>query len=80
MSVPIAPMRAAIAARIGAIGTDTVVFSHYIAINAVIGAATGDDRLVVAQLDNCSVTVFESHDDGRLELVETGGQAETLVR
>ena len=35
---------------------DTVVVSHFIAINAVIGSATGDDRLVVCSLDNCSVT------------------------
>ena len=72
--------RDAVADRIRTIGTDTVVFSHFIAINAVIGAATGDDRVVAAHLDNCSVTVFESHADGRLELVETGGEADTLIR
>ena len=71
--------RRAIADRIRAIDTDTVVFSHYIAINAVIGSAVDDDRLVVAQLDNCSVTIFETHPDGRLELIEAGNQADTLV-
>lgn len=59
---------------------DAVVFSHYIAINAAIGVATGDDRVVVAQLDNCSVTVIDVHGDGRLELVELGGEADTVVR
>ena len=39
----------------GCVG-DTVIFSHFIAINAVIGACLDDDRLVIRRLDNCSVT------------------------
>lgn len=58
---------------------DTVVFSHFIAINAAIGAATGDDRLVVRSLDNCSVTVMDVV-DGALQLVESGHEADTLIR
>jgi broad specificity phosphatase PhoE len=58
---------------------DTVVFSHFIAINAAIGAATGDDRLVVRSLDNCSVTVVDVV-DGALQLVESGHEADTLIR
>ena len=58
----------------------TVVFSHFIAINAVIGAATADDRVVIASLDNCSITVFDVSDSGEIRLVETGGQADTLIR
>ena len=42
-----------------ALPDDTVVTSHFIAINAVIGAALGDDRLVIRSLDNCSVTVVD---------------------
>lgn len=58
---------------------DTVVFSHFIAINAAIGAATGDDRLVIRSLDNCSVTVMEAGSAG-LVLVEGGHEADTLIR
>ncbi len=58
---------------------DTVVFSHFIAINAVIGAAIGDDRLVIRSLDNCSVTVIDVV-DGVLALVEGGHEADTLIR
>jgi len=58
----------------------TVVFSHFIAINVVIGHCLGDDRLVIDSLDNASVTVVEVADDGRLRLVERGRQAETLIR
>ena len=62
-----------------AVTEDTVVFSHFIAINAVIGAATDDDRLVIASLDNCSITIVDVV-DGALRLVETGSEADTLIR
>lgn len=72
--------RDTIARAVAELREDTVVFSHYIAINAVIGSATGDDRVVIAQLDNCSITVFDVSDDGGLTLVSTGGEADTLIR
>jgi broad specificity phosphatase PhoE len=58
---------------------DTVVFSHFIAINAVIGVCLGDDRVVVRRLDNTSVTVVEV-DAGDIRLVEAGHEADTLIR
>jgi broad specificity phosphatase PhoE len=66
-------------AAVVASATDTVVVSHFVAINAVIGAATGDDRLVSRSLDNCSVTVVDVI-DGTLSLVEGGHEADTLIR
>lgn len=57
-----------------------VVFSHFIAINAVIGACLGDDRLVIDSLDNASVTVVDVSGGGDLHLVERGRQADTLIR
>ena len=59
---------------------DTVVFSHFIAINALIGAATGDDRVVIRSLDNASITTLHVDDDGRLTLVDGGAEADTLIR
>ncbi|MBA4181331.1 MAG: histidine phosphatase family protein [Anaerolinea sp.] len=35
-----------------------VVVSHYIAIGAAIGEATGDDRVVPAPIANCSITTL----------------------
>lgn len=58
--------------------TDTVIFSHFIAINAVIGACLNDDRLVIDSLDNASVTVVDTGNP--LRLVERGRQADTLIR
>jgi broad specificity phosphatase PhoE len=63
-----------------AISADTVIFSHYIAINVIIGAATDNDNVVVANLDNCSVTTFEIDASGNLGLIEIGGEADTLIR
>jgi broad specificity phosphatase PhoE len=57
----------------------TVVCSHFVAINAAIGAATGDDRLLIRMLDNCSITVVDVV-EGRLMLVEGGHEADTLIR
>jgi broad specificity phosphatase PhoE len=59
---------------------DTVIFSHFIAINVLIGAATGSDKVVIASLDNCSVTTIDVAPDGTLTLVETGTEADTLIR
>ena len=65
--------------RLAGMVEDSVVFSHFVAINAAIGKAIGDDRLVVRSLDNCSVTVFDVV-DGSLQLVESGHEADTLIR
>jgi broad specificity phosphatase PhoE len=65
---------------ISAIERDTVIFSHFIAINAVIGALTNDDRLVIRSLDNCSVTVLERDAAGNMHLVQSGHEADTLIR
>ena len=58
---------------------DTVVVTHYIAINAAVGSASGDDHVVVFRPDNGSCTVLES-DGATLGLVELGRQAETAIR
>jgi broad specificity phosphatase PhoE len=61
-------------ATLAAIARDTVIFSHYVAINVAVGAATGDDRVVAFSPDNCSVTVLEV-DGTSLKLVEKGSEA-----
>lgn len=62
------------------IQTDAVIFSHFIAINAVIGGVLGDDRLVIRSLDNCSTTIIERDMTGNLSLVQGGREADTLIR
>ena len=57
---------------------DTVVVTHFVAINVAYGAATGDDRVTCFAPDNSSNTDFDS-DGTSLTLVEQGDQAETQV-
>jgi broad specificity phosphatase PhoE len=59
---------------------DTVVFSHFIAINALIGLALDDDRVLIRSLDNASITTLQVGADGGLALIEGGDEADTLVR
>lgn len=54
------------------------VFSHYVAINAAVSLATGDDRVAAFRPDHCSITVLEVRDDG-LILIEKGREAATKV-
>jgi broad specificity phosphatase PhoE len=68
-----------VAAHLAAATGTTVVVSHFVAINAAIGAALDDDRLLVRSLDNCSVTVVDVV-AGSLRLVEGGHEADTLIR
>jgi len=58
--------------------TDTVIFSHFIAINAAVGHALNDPRVICFRPDNCSVTTFETGGD-KLTVIEQGREAETKV-
>ncbi|MDZ7678194.1 MAG: histidine phosphatase family protein [Acidimicrobiales bacterium] len=64
---------------VAAIDTDTVLITHFVVINAVIGAATGDDRVLIERLANGSVTTVD-HGPGGFELVTAGvvGTSEVL--
>jgi broad specificity phosphatase PhoE len=64
---------------LAAIAVDTVVVTHFIAINAAVGAATDDARVVSFMPGNCSRTVLDVVDGGRFSLVELGGEAVTRV-
>ena len=71
--------RDAVVGFVAGITVDTVIVSHFVAINVVIGACLGDDRLVIRSLDNASVSVVEVS-GGRLSLVVGGHEADTLIR
>ena len=61
---------AAVAARPGA-----AIFSHFVAINAAVSAATDDPRVLSFEPDNASITVFET-DGRRLRLVTRGRETQ----
>ncbi|MDB5467600.1 MAG: histidine phosphatase family protein [Phenylobacterium sp.] len=61
-----------------AVRGDTAVFSHYVAINAVISLLAGDDRVHGFRPDHASITVLET-DGEALTLVAKGREAATGV-
>jgi broad specificity phosphatase PhoE len=55
-----------------------VVFTHFMVLNAIVGALTGEDRVVCYLPDNASVTTAQwSGQD--LQLLELGQQLKTVV-
>jgi len=57
---------------------DSVIVSHFIAINVAVGAAQGDDRVTLFRPNNCSVTVLET-DGQNLSLIKLGEALETDI-
>ena len=74
------PFRARVLGAIRAIRADTVIVTHFLAINAVVGAATADDRVVCCTPTHCSRTVVDLDVAGGLHVVELGDTGGTDVR
>ena len=74
--------RDALVAAVLALPTDTVVVTHFVAINAIVGCAVGDDRVMHAAIDNCSITTVDTSPlSGKgLAVTELGRTAVTEVR
>lgn len=68
--------RQSVISALVALGENTVVVTHYIAINVAVGHAVGSDRVTLFAPGHCSVTVLDV-EDGRLRLVEQGDEAVT---
>ncbi len=56
----------------------TAVFSHFVAINAVVSVLSGDDRVIGFRPDHTSITTLRLVEGG-LRLVERGREAQTTV-
>jgi broad specificity phosphatase PhoE len=69
--------RDAVAATVAA-AADTAVFSHFVAINAAVSAATSDPRVLCFRPGHASITVFET-DGENLTLIERGSEAQTRI-
>jgi broad specificity phosphatase PhoE len=73
-TMDLAAWREDVIAALLAIGEDTVIFTHFIAINVAVGAAAGDERVLLFSPDNASVTIVENG-GGELRLTEKGHEA-----
>ncbi|HVM99142.1 MAG TPA: histidine phosphatase family protein [Caulobacteraceae bacterium] len=54
------------------------VFSHFVAINAVLTELAGEPQVITLRPDHASISVFELQ-DGALTLIERGREAQTQV-
>ena len=61
-----------------ALPDQTVVFTHFVAVNAVVGSIEGTDNVTVFRPNYCSVTKLDNT-SGTLRLVERGQSLETKV-
>jgi hypothetical protein len=57
---------------------DSVIYSHYIAINVVVGAAQGNDRVISFSPGHASVTTI-AVEGGRFSVRELGEQAQSGI-
>ena len=67
----LAPWRDKLISTLAAVKNDLVVFSHFVAINIAVGAATGKDEVRVFAPANGSVTILEST-GGMLKFISFG--------
>jgi broad specificity phosphatase PhoE len=64
----------AVASRPGA-----AVFSHFVAINAVLTTLSGEAQVIAFRPDHASISTFELDGGGALKLIERGREATTGV-
>ena len=57
---------------------ETAVFSHFVAINALVSLLTSDDRVVVFKPGHASITKLDRR-GGKLVVAELGPEAATIV-
>ena len=62
---------------IGSLQHDSVIFSHYIAINVIIGHCQKSDKVITYHPDNCSIHHFDNTPE--LHIIELGKQANTKI-
>jgi len=70
--------RRALLAALREIREPTVVFTHFMVLNVIVGALQANDRVVNFLPDNASVTTLHGFDD-ELQLAELGRQFRTKV-
>jgi broad specificity phosphatase PhoE len=70
--------RQSVLAAVEKLPDETAAFSHFVAINVVVGLLTGDDRVVVFKPGHASITRL-SRVGGKLRVVELGAEAATVV-
>ncbi|MFT5710976.1 MAG: broad specificity phosphatase PhoE [Halioglobus sp.] len=61
------------------LATPTVVFSHFLVLNAIVGAIKAQAETLVFWPDNASITHLKLDTNGELSLVALGAQMDTVI-
>ena len=64
--------------NIYSLNKDTIIFTHFVVINSIIGEILKSDKIVNFQPSNCSITEIRKIND-RLKLVKLGKSLESTV-
>lgn len=70
--------RSRLIATVEALPDNTAVFTHFVAINAIVGHLDGTQSVTVFRPGNCSITTLVRNGD-KLAVQAMGGEAETKV-
>ena len=70
--------RAQVLNRFGEFSQDTVVVSHFVAINVAVGHALKDDQVTCFRPENCSCTVLDIQ-DRHWKIVALGIEGESRI-
>jgi broad specificity phosphatase PhoE len=70
--------RETVLATVEALPDNTAVFSHFVAINVIVGRLIGDDRVVVFKPGHASITKLERR-GGKLAVFQLGAEAASVV-
>jgi broad specificity phosphatase PhoE len=57
---------------------DTIIFSHFVAINAAVGLASAQDDVIVFKPGHASITILETQSD-QLRLIQHGNESATQL-
>ena len=64
--------------NIYSLNKDTIIFTHFVVINTVIGEILKSNKIVNFQPSNCSITEI-SKTNNKLKLVKLGKSLETRI-
>ena len=70
--------RKSVIATVEKLADQTAAFSHFVAINVIVGHLTDDDRVVVFKPGHASITKL-ARVGGKLKVVQLGPEAATVV-
>jgi broad specificity phosphatase PhoE len=70
--------RQGVLASVEACADDTAIFSHFVAINVLVGLLTGEDRVVIFRPGHASITCLERV-AGRLRVAKLGDEGALVL-